>query len=346
MKAIELSEPHRLKLVDRPEPSEPGPGEVLVRTHSMGICGTDVSGFLGRMPFFRYPRIPGHELGVEVLAVGPDVNTVRPGDRCSVEPYLNCGGCYACRSGHPNCCESLNVIGVMVDGGLCDRFLIRSDRLHPSEQLSMEQLALVETLAIGCHAAERGGALPGQQVLIIGAGPIGLATLEFTRLKNARITVMDISPQRLDFCRRHHDVDHTIQVSDQHATEQRVREITDGAGFAVVTDATGNADSMSSALSFAAHSGTVVYVGITTGTIQFPHPVLHRPELTLRASRNALPDDFRRIIGLIEDGTIDTAPWITHRIPFDSVTTDFESLTQPDSGVVKAMIDVSGCTPA
>ncbi len=122
----------------------------------MGICGSDISGYLGKMPFFRYPRIPGHELGVEVLEVGAGVTHVHPGDRCSVEPYMNCGVCYACRKGNSNCCEKLNVIGVMIDGGLCERFLMRADKLHPSTTLSFDQLALVETLAIGCHATDRG----------------------------------------------------------------------------------------------------------------------------------------------------------------------------------------------
>ncbi|MGV2334977.1 MAG UNVERIFIED_CONTAM: alcohol dehydrogenase catalytic domain-containing protein [Planctomycetaceae bacterium] len=161
MKAIRLEEPRRFQVIDIAEPAAPGPGQVLVRTHRMGVCGTDLSGYLGKFPFFRYPRIPGHELGVEVLEVGPGVTDVKPGDRCSVEPYMNCGSCYACRRGNGNCCTSLNVIGVMIDGGLCERFLIRADKLHSSAQLNYEQLALVETLAIGCHANERGNPGPG-----------------------------------------------------------------------------------------------------------------------------------------------------------------------------------------
>jgi alcohol dehydrogenase len=126
MKAIRLQEPKHFERVDIAEPGSPGPGQALVRTHRMGICGTDYSGYLGKMPFFRYPRIPGHELGVEVLEVGPGVANVRPGDRCGVEPYMNCGRCYPCRKGQGNCCETLEVIGVMIDGGLCERFLTTS----------------------------------------------------------------------------------------------------------------------------------------------------------------------------------------------------------------------------
>src|SRR5688572_25653904 len=113
MKAIRLEEPKHFEYVSIPEPGAPGAGQALVRTHRMGICGTDYSGYLGKMPFFRYPRIPGHELGVEVLAVGEGASNVKPGEKCSVEPYMNCGACYACRKGNGNCCEKLNVIGVM-----------------------------------------------------------------------------------------------------------------------------------------------------------------------------------------------------------------------------------------
>jgi alcohol dehydrogenase len=342
MKAIQLREPKYFQRIEIDEPPPPGPGEALVRTHRMGICGTDLSGYLGKMPFFRYPRIPGHELGVEVLAVGPDVTNVKPGDRCSIEPYMNCGECFACRHGGGNCCEKLNVIGVMIDGGLRERFNVRADKLHPSTKLSYEQLALVETLAIGCHATDRGGPRQGDHVLIIGAGPIGLATLEFTRLTGATVTVMDMVPSRLDFCRERYGVPHTIVFKGDGAELEQMKAITSGGLFKLVTDATGNNRSMSNALNYVAHTGTLVYVGITTDEIAFGHPLLHRREMTIKGSRNAMPADFRRIIGLIETGTIDTRPWITHRTPFAEMIDRFDSYTRPETGVIKAVVEVSG----
>jgi alcohol dehydrogenase len=342
MKAIRLAEPRRFEYVQIDDPGAPGPGQVLVRTHRMGICGTDLSGYLGKFPFFKYPRIPGHELGVEVLEVGAGVTNVRPGDRCSVEPYMNCGTCFACRRGQGNCCTSLNVIGVMIDGGLCERFLIRADKLHASSKLSYEQLALVETLAIGCHANDRAACSRGDHVLIIGAGPIGLATLEFTRLTGAVITVMDLVPSRLEFCRRQYGVAHTIEFKGDGRELDQMKSITGGDMFAAVTDATGNKHSMSAAFKYVAHTGSLVYVGITTEEITFTHPTLHRPEITLKASRNALPRDFVRIIGLIEDGTIETTPWITHRTPYDDMVAQFDSFTRPETGVLKAVVNVSG----
>ncbi len=339
MKAIQLEEPKKFKRIEIDEPQPPGPGEALVRTHAMGICGTDISGYLGKMPFFKYPRIPGHELGIEVLEVGDGVTNVAVGDRCSVEPYMNCGDCHACRKGASNCCANLNVIGVMIDGGLRSRFILPAHKLHRSERLTYEQLALVETLAIGCHAVDRSGAAAGENCLVIGAGPIGLATIEFVKLTGARTIVLDINRQRLDFCDRVMGVDETIVLDDD--IEQKLRAATNGDLPDVVIDATGNNRSMSNAFSFIAPTGRLIFVGITTDEVTFRHPVFHRPEGTLLCSRNALPRDFTRIIKLIEDGEIDTTPWITHHLAFDDVVGEFEKYTRPETGAIKAMIDVS-----
>lgn len=341
MRAVQLASPQSLKHIDIEEPKKPGPGEALVQTHRVGVCGTDVSAYLGKFPFFDYPRIPGHELGVEVLAVGAEVGNVKPGDRCSVEPYLNCGRCYACRNGKGNCCERLNVIGVMVDGGLCERLLIPANKLHRSLRLSFEQLALVETLAIGCHAVARGTPKEGSHALIIGVGPIGLAALEFTRLAGAEITVMDMVSDRLDFCRRTYGVDHAVLFSGDGSEVEKMREITGGDMYAVVTDATGSPRSMSGALEYVAHGGTLVYLGVTREEIIFPQPAMHRREMSILGSRNALPSDFTHIIKLIEEGMIDTQPWVTHRTSLDAVVDQFESFTRSETGVVKAIIEVA-----
>jgi len=340
MKAIQLQRPREFAAVTLNEPSTPARGEALVRVHRIGICGTDYSGYLGKMPFFTYPRIPGHELGVEVLAVGDEVTSVRPGDRCAVEPYINCQACFACRRGNGNCCEKLAVLGVMTDGGMRERFLVPARKLHPAAGLTWEQAALVETLAIGCHAVNRGAPGPGDHLLIIGAGPIGLGVLEFAKLSGAHPVVMDLNEQRLAFVRDVMKVPDTIRSGDAELTARALRERTNGAGAQVVIDATGNPGSMSYALNYASFTGRVVYVGITTEEIRFVHPLMHRRELTLLASRNAHPDDFRRIIGLIRDLQIDTAPWITHRARFDEMIDAFPQWLNPELRVIKAMVEI------
>ena len=202
MKAILLERPGQFNTISIAEPANPAAGEALVRVHRIGICGTDIAGYLGKMPFYSYPRIPGHELGVEVLQVGAGVTNVRLGDQCSVEPYMNCQTCFACRKGATNCCENLQVLGVHTDGGMRPQFIVPARKLHASTKLTLDQLALVETLAIGCHAVNRGNPVAGEHVLVIGAGPIGLSALEFVRLTGATITVLDLNQQRLEFCQK------------------------------------------------------------------------------------------------------------------------------------------------
>lgn len=339
MKAIVLQRPGRFERVEIGEPGVPGPGEALVRVHRVGICGSDVSGYLGKMPFFSYPRIPGHELGVEVAAVGAGVTNVRPGDRCSVEPYMNCGDCHACRKGASNCCANLKVLGVMTDGGLRDRFVLPARKCHPSAKLSFDQLALVETLAIGCHAVNRATLAAGENCLVIGAGPIGLAGIVFAKLAGARVIVLDMNEQRIEFCRKVMGVDETILPGEGLSAD--LRRVTDGSLPDVVIDATGSNVSMSNAFGYVAPTGRLVYVGITTKDVTFTHAPFHKSEGTLLCSRNALPRDFTRIIDLIETGRIDTRPWITHRTSFDEMAGVFESYTKPETGVIKAVVEVT-----
>lgn len=341
MKALQLVEPKSWKQVDIPEPPSPGPGEALVRIHRVGVCGTDLGGYLGKFPFFSYPRIPGHELGVEVLEVGPDVTNVSAGDRCSVEPYINCQKCYSCVRGLTNCCEQHQTLGVMCDGGLTERMILPARKLHVANNLTYEQSALVETLAIGCHAVDRAKVQSGENVLIIGAGPIGLSALEFVKVAGARPIVADLSQKRLDFVTSNMNVSDTIRVAGDDSDIERLEGLTNGRRADVVIDATGNQHSMANALNLAAFGGRVVYVGITQSNLEFPHaPAMHRRELTLLASRNALSSDFTRIIELIEKGTINTDPWITHHAPFGEVAKVFPTWVDPESGVIKAVIHV------
>ncbi len=340
MKALQLERPGSFRVIDVPEPPTPGADDAVVRVHRVGICGTDYSGFLGKMPFFSYPRIPGHELGVEVVAVGPGVTTVKPGDRCSIEPYINCQHCYSCVRGHTNCCMNHQTLGVHCDGGLQRLFTIPTRKLHVSRTLSYDQLALVETLGIGCHAINRGNPKPGENILIIGAGPIGLSAVEFAKLTGAKTIVMDINTPRLQFVRETMGVPDTILVTGDGSELKRVEEITGGNFADVVIDATGSNKSMANAYNFVAFAGRLIFVGITSQEIAFTQPLMHRREMTFLASRNALSADFTRIIRLIEDGTINTKPWITHQSHFDAMIEVFPTWMKPESGVIKAVVSI------
>ncbi|WP_439623171.1 zinc-binding alcohol dehydrogenase family protein [Gemmata sp.] len=341
MRAIQLEKPQQFRVIDVPEPPAPGPGDAVVKIHRVGICGTDLSGYLGKMPFFSYPRIPGHELGVEVVAVGPDVTSVKVGDRAAIEPYINCQTCYSCTRGHTNCCENHKTLGVHIDGGLQPLFTIPARKLHVSKTLTYDQLALVETLGIGLHAVNRANPRADETVLVIGAGPIGLSVIEFAKLTGARVVVMDINEQRLRFVREKMGVADTIQAKGFDEDVKTFTELTGGKLGNVVVDATGNAKSMMAAYNFVGFTGRLVWVGITQDPLTVTQPLMHRREISFLASRNAVSPEFTRIVRLIEGGVIDTRPWITHSVPFDAMIGEFPKWLKPETGVVKAIVELN-----
>jgi threonine dehydrogenase-like Zn-dependent dehydrogenase len=336
MLTIVLDHPGKFSAIERPEPA-PAPGTALVRVHRIGVCGTDLHAFAGKQPFFSYPRVLGHELGVEVIDPGDEPNGLKAGDRCAVEPYINCGTCIACRRGRPNCCSALQVMGVHVDGGMSPLFRVPSRKLHPSTKLGFESLSLVETLAIGAHAVERAAPTKDDFILVIGAGPIGLSVIQFAQVTGATLAVMDVSDVRLEFC-NNVDVKHTLKPGPGALDE--LRRIGGGDLPTCVIDATGNPGSMNAAFDLPAHGGRIVFVGLFQGDVTFNDPNFHKRELTIMASRNALPATFREVIRLVEERKVDTRPWITHRLNLTDVPRLFPKDIAGNPAVLKAIIEV------
>jgi 2-desacetyl-2-hydroxyethyl bacteriochlorophyllide A dehydrogenase len=337
MKTIVLEKPGEFAMTERPDVRTAPPGEAVVRIHRVGVCGSDLHAYKGNQPFFTYPRVVGHELGVEVVAIGPNEKGLAVGDRCAVEPYLNCGRCIACRRGKTNCCVSLQVLGVHTDGGMRELMTVPVTKLHRSRHLSLDQLALVEMLTIGAHAVRRAQLEPGENALVIGAGPIGLATATFARLVGARVSVLEISAWRWDFCRRHVGIDRCLDGAGDVA--KQLEGMLNGDMPTAVFDATGSPQSMMRAFQYVANGGKLIYVSLVQADLTFPDPELHRRELTLLRSRNALPADFLWAMQMVEDGQIDLDPWITHRVPAERLATEFPQWLRPDQGVIKAVVE-------
>jgi threonine dehydrogenase-like Zn-dependent dehydrogenase len=338
VKTIVLEEPRHLAAVEREEPGAPAPGEALVAVRRMAVCGTDLHAFLGNQTFFSYPRVLGHELAVEVLEVGEEVANVAPGDQCAVEPYLNCGACVACRAGRPNCCVSLSVLGVHVDGGLCERFRLPARKLHSSRSLELDQLALVEMLAVGAHAVGRAGLTPGTRVLVIGAGPIGLGVMAWAQLAGAEVIALDVDPGRLAHCRTALGVAHTVRAGEDAPVT--VARLTGGDRADVVFDATGSPASMQAAFGHVAHGGRLVLVGHANAEITFSDPLFHGREMTLLASRNSRADELAGVIRALEEARLDVRPWISHRSAFDDLIGDFPGFARREGGLIKAIVEL------
>lgn len=339
MKTLILEKPYTFKKQEQPEPSGLLPHEALIRIKKIGICGTDYHAFRGKQPFFSYPRVLGHELGGEIMALGESVDTIRVGDKVSIEPYLNCGKCQPCYYGKSNCCENLQVLGVHVDGGMAEYLKVPYQKLHRSEILDFEQLALIEPLSIGAHAVERANVAETDKVLVIGAGPIGLSVIQFAKIKGATVAVWDINKTRLEFAQKHLNVDYTIDNMTDFSPDI-LRGYFEGFLPTVVFDATGNSDSMKNAFNYVSFGGKLVFVGLFIGDMTFDDPLFHRREITLMASRNSLPQDFRNIIKLMESNQINISPWLTHRANFEDLPDVFNEWINPQNGVVKAMVSL------
>jgi len=339
MKAIVLDKPGSFSYTDITMERELQANEALVKVHRIGICGTDLHAYRGHQPFFTYPRILGHELGVEVVQLGKKVANVAVGDRCAVEPYLNATQDQAVRRGFTNCGENLSVLGVHEDGGMREHFVLPACYLHASDKLSYEQLAVIEPLGIGCHAVNRASIQPDDLVLVVGAGPIGLATTLFAHAKGAKTVVMDVNEARLEFARQTIDI-HATVVAGREDTLTELQDQFGGDLPTIVLDATGNKYSMAKALEYAAPAGKIVFIGLFQGDFSFNDPYFHKKELTIMASRNALPADFKQIISMMEKGSIDVDRWITHRTTFEDMVGQFDHWLEPDSGVIKAVVSV------
>lgn len=314
-------------------------GQAIIKIKRIGICGTDLHAFEGTQPFFEYPRILGHELAGELVAVD-GVEGFEIGERVSFIPYFNCGECIACRSGLPNCCAAIKVCGVHIHGGFAEYLSVPSYSLLHGEGLSFDELSLVEPLAIGAHGVRRAGVREGEFVLVVGAGPIGLGIAEFARIAGGEVIMMDVNDTRLNFCREKLGVMHTVNPFTDDVLP-KLKEITNGDMPTVVIDATGNLKAINGAFSYMAHGARYVLVGLQKGEISFSHPEFHKREATLMSSRNATRSDFEHVIQSMKKGLVKPTTYITHRVQFDEVKDQFASWLKPETGVIKATVELN-----
>ena len=312
-------------------------GKAIVKIKRIGICGTDLHAFEGTQPYFSYPRILGHELAGEVVEIGAN-EEITKGDLVTVIPYFNCGTCVACRNGKPNCCQKISVFGVHEDGGMQEYVSLPITSLVKKVGLSLDQLALTEPFAIGAHGVRRAGVKPGQFVLVIGAGPIGLGVMEFARIAGATVIAMDINEKRLEFCKDEWNIPHLVKAGA--SAYEVIQEITDGDFCDVVIDATGSLAAINSGFQYIAHGGSYVLVGLQKGEIAISHPEFHKREATLMSSRNATREDFDQVLEAMASGKLSVEKYITHKVKFDQVKNDFQSWLNPETGVIKAVVEM------
>ncbi len=336
MKYIVCETPGNLTLKTGEIPT-PASDEVLVKIRRIGICGTDLHAFAGNQAFFNYPRILGHELAGEIYSPNGHLE-FSSGDKVAIIPYINCGTCVACRAGKTNCCASLKVLGVHIDGGMQEVIAIPYRLLIPSPQLSWEEIAIIEPLCIAAHAVKRAQITQGQRVLVMGCGPIGLAIMVFAKLQGAQIIAMDINEQRLEVADTYFGTDHTMTPGP--TAKDAINTLTDSDLCDVVLDATGNKTALESGVDYMAHGGKFLLVGLYKDFLSFHHPSLHAKEASILCSRNATKEDFLFVIETLSKKLFPTKAYVTHQVPFGQMIDDFSSWTDPANRVIKAMVSL------
>ncbi|HUH48101.1 MAG TPA: zinc-binding alcohol dehydrogenase family protein [Arenibacter sp.] len=334
MKYIVCEAPGDFQLKEKVAPQRKS-GEALLKVKKVGICGTDLHAYSGNQAFFTYPRILGHELATEVLEIDDNPRGIKVGDKVVIMPYLSCGHCIACRNGKTNCCTQIQVLGVHTDGGMQEQITVPVAILLPANNLSDDQMAIVEPLAIGAHAIRRAQLQTGETIVVIGCGPIGIGIMKLAQLEGAKVIALDINAARLQYAKDKIGVDHIVNVNEDPI--KQILEITNGDLATAVFDASGHKGALEQGPLYMSHGGRFVLVGLSKGEITYTHPVIHAKETTLLCSRNATVPDFERVISILDQFPTDS--FITHNVHFSEMKEHFDSWLDPATGVIKATVE-------
>ena len=335
MKAISITKPFEISITELPMPV-PQAGEALLRVRYCGICGADVASYTGNQPFTTYPRIPGHEFSAEIVSVPENDRNLKPGDLVTCNPYFNCGACYACRKGLVNACMDNRTMGVQRDGAFCEYLCMPLERLIPGGGLNARQLALVEPFAISRHAVSRGEIRPGDRVLVVGAGPIGLFALLAARARGAEVTVCDLLQGRLEKA-LHFGADHVVLSGVPEEAEQ-LAALTGGSGFDVCVEACGKSATFLKCIEQACHGASLILIGNGKTETTFLHSVLLKKELNVFGSRNAFTRDFEDLICLVPTLPVSVTDMVSAEYDFREAASAFEALSRNDGSLEKVLL--------
>lgn len=333
MKYIVCEKPGEFILKEKESPVRKE-GEALLQINKVGICGTDLHAYAGNQAFFTYPRILGHELASEVLEIGENDRGIKAGDKVVVMPYISDPNSVASRNGKPNCCPNITVLGVHGDGGMQEKITVPADILLKANNLSNNEMAIVEPLAIGAHAVRRAAIQKGEIVAVLGAGPIGIGIMKLAQIAGAKVIAIDMNQDRLTYAKEKIGVDYIVKASAESVEE--VLKITNGNLCDAVFDASGNKYALEACPDYMSHGGRVVLVGLSKGELTYSHPKIHAKEMTLMCSRNATTEDFEYVISVLNQ--FPTESFITHSVDFTEMIENFDSWLDPKTGVIKATV--------
>ncbi len=337
MKTLICNEPNSIEYIEREMPIIQS-NEVLLKINAVGICGTDIHAYAGRQPFFSYPRVLGHEICGTVEALGADCTQAEKGKRYSVVPCIPCGECSACKEGKPNCCENVSLYGVHQDGGFTEYLAVLEDNLiELPDSVSNSEGSLVECFAISAHAVRRAQIKSQDNVLIVGAGPIGLAAAAIAKADGATVVVADVAESR----RKQVETNLGVKVLDPLVDDypKQLKAIFDNDLPNVLMDATGNKSSMSRSVELICHGGRIVFIGLYIGDLVLDDPTFHKKEATLLSSRNATKEDFEKVIALMSAGKISESIMKNKDYDFHTFGEHYKEDVVENSELVKGVIN-------
>ena len=337
MKAIVIPNPNEIEIREVPMP-EVKEGEALLKVRYVGICGADVASFTGNQPFTTYPRIPGHEFSAEIVEIPENDRGLKAGDIVTCNPYFNCGGCYSCERGFVNCCTDNQTMGVQRDGAFCEYISMPVERIYEGNGLSAEELALIEPFSISQHAVSRCTIKENDNVLVIGAGPIGLFALLAAKAKCKNVVVADILDNRLELAKEYGAA--TVVNTKKQSLEEFTNEFTDGRGFDVCIEACGAPETFLGCIDSCAFAGNIVLIGNGKRETSFVHSILLKKELNVYGSRNALKDDFINNIELVASKECDVMKMVSRAYDMENALDAFKALANNDGTLAKILIKI------
>ena len=337
MKTVLINEPFQIAVTDTEMPV-PKEGEALLKVLYGGICGADVASYTGNQPFTTYPRIPGHEFSAQIVSIPDNDRGLQPGDIVTANPYFNCGSCYSCRRGFVNCCTDNQTMGVQRDGAFREYIVMPVERIYEGKGLSAKELALVEPFTISYHALHRAPVKEGDNVLVVGAGPIGLFALIAAKAQGARVYVADILQGRLQKA-LHFGADGIINSKENDIVAEAMR-ITGGNGFDVCVEACGQSVTFLACIDCAAFAANVILIGNGKKETTFLHSILLKKELNVFGSRNSYPKDFKAVIDLIVSGGVNVLDMVSDVYPIERADEAFKALANNDGSLAKVLVNI------
>jgi threonine dehydrogenase-like Zn-dependent dehydrogenase len=334
MRALVIDRPGEARVIDIDRPAE-DPTQASMRVRRIGLCGTDLSTFLGKNPLVTYPRIPGHEVAATLERVPVNDLGVVAGMDVTMSPYTSCGQCTACRQGRVNACRFNQTLGVQRDGALTESFSMPLAKLYPAP-LPIEELCLVEPLTVGCHAVSRGRVTAEDTVAIYGCGGIGLGAVAAAAFREANVIAIDLDDKKLAIAASA-GARHLIH-SGRDNVHDRLQEITGGHGPDVVIEAIGRPETFRAAVEEVAFTGRVVYIGYAKDHVSYDTRLFVQKELDILGSRNALPGDFREVIRMFEQKRFPTAEAISATVPLEEAPAILRAWSENPAAYTKIMI--------